>query len=62
MSDEIFWRFFPPFFVGLWLAISLLLAWIGGWQKLAGHYGTKQEIAGTRRKKRHEEEDRLEER
>src|SRR5262245_26166109 len=48
MSYETFWRFFPLFFAALWLSISLLLSWIGGWQKLAGSYSANQKITGVR--------------
>jgi hypothetical protein len=33
-----FWWFFPFFFVGTWVAVSLLISRIGGWSTLSDYY------------------------
>jgi hypothetical protein len=36
----------PVFFLGLWFAVTSILARVGGWSKLAQHYRTFDEFGG----------------
>jgi hypothetical protein len=37
---------FPFFFVGMWVMVSWLIAMIGGWSRLAGHYRASSDFLG----------------
>lgn len=37
---------FPIFFVGMWLAVCGVLAWMGGWSRMAGKYRARLKPAG----------------
>lgn len=42
MSENIFIFIFFPFFIGMWVGISFLLAQIGGWANLGAIYRTEK--------------------
>jgi hypothetical protein len=42
------WPLFPVFFVGLWCAITYLLALMSGWRRLATHYAADLPVGGQR--------------
>jgi hypothetical protein len=42
------WPLFPVVFVGLWCAITYLLALMSGWRRLAAHYAADLPIGGQR--------------
>jgi hypothetical protein len=48
MSDDAGWLllWFPAVFAGIWIGVSLLLSWIGGWRELARHYRADRSCTG----------------
>ncbi len=46
MSDDAFWLWFPAVLVGGWIAMSLLLSWLGGWFLLARRYRANRSCTG----------------
>ena len=50
MPDPAVWPWFaiPAFFVALWLAIFAVIAWWGGWGKLAEAYPSLGDVSGER--------------
>lgn len=48
MERGLAWPLFLMFFAGLWISVSLLLSWIGGWAALARSYPLATEFDGRR--------------
>lgn len=46
-QDTIFLRYFPLYFLSLWLLISYVLSWMSGWHLLAQRFRTDAEFTGT---------------
>lgn len=44
--EQIFPCLFPFFFIGMWIGVCFLLAFIGGWSRLAEAYQTQTEFVG----------------
>lgn len=42
------WVIFPVYFLTLWLLVSAIISYIGGWTTLAKRFRLKQPFAGTR--------------
>jgi hypothetical protein len=42
------WLIFPAYFLALWLVVSAIISYIGGWTTLAKRFRLKQPFAGTR--------------
>jgi hypothetical protein len=42
------WLIFPAYFLTLWLLVSAIISYIGGWMTLAKQFRLKQPFAGTR--------------
>lgn len=44
--QAVFWIIFPLYFVGLWLLVSAVISYIGGWTTLAKEYRNTAKVFG----------------
>jgi hypothetical protein len=46
-QDPIILRYFPFYFLSLWIFIAYIVSWIGGWHLLTQRFRTDSEFTGT---------------